>query len=67
MSRALMQALEAALQNGWTEEALEIEMEGPQAWNAYKAIMNGLSYEEFRQIVNTGGNVRYIPYDDKGF
>jgi hypothetical protein len=64
---ALTRAYRKALTNGWTTETVDEETAGPNAWNCYKAIMNGLSFAEYREIISTGGDVRYIPHDDEGF
>lgn len=63
----LLAALAKAIENGWDEENIEIETSGTYAWEAYKAIMNGLSYSEYKKIINTGGSIRFIPQDGKGF
>ena len=45
-SPQLLEALAKATENGWDETNIEIETAGANAWEAYKAIMNGLSFAE---------------------
>lgn len=66
-SAALRRAYLRALDNGWTEELVDEETSGPNAWECYKAIMNGISEPEYREILRTGGSVRYVPTDEGGF